>query len=72
TSIDSIQECCIFTSIAMIIDYMLQMSFFIATLTIDLERLELEYNMSIGESDNEDEDDIPLSKTINYGRRIVA
>ncbi|CAG8779373.1 33237_t:CDS:2 [Gigaspora margarita] len=76
TSIDSIQEFCIFTSIAMIIDYMLQMSFFIATLSIDLERLELEYNMSdlyinrIGESDNDDKDDIPLSKTINYGRRI--
>ncbi|CAG8616195.1 8245_t:CDS:2 [Dentiscutata erythropus] len=76
TNIESIQEFCIFTSIAMIIDYMLQMSFFIATLSIDLERLELEYNMSnlfnnrVGEPVNDDKNDNPLSKTIIYGRRI--
>ncbi|CAG8570609.1 335_t:CDS:2, partial [Cetraspora pellucida] len=73
-NIESIQEFCIFTSIAMIIDYMLQMSFFIATLSIDLERLELEmsnlFNNRIGEPDSDDKDVIPLSKTINYGRRI--
>jgi hypothetical protein len=41
TSIDSVQEFCIFTSVAMIIDYLLQMSFFITTLSIDLRRLEV-------------------------------
>jgi len=41
TSINSVQEFCIFTSVAMIIDYLLQMSFFITTLSIDLRRLEV-------------------------------
>ncbi|CAI2172240.1 14778_t:CDS:2 [Funneliformis geosporum] len=41
TNINSVQEFCIFTSVAMIIDYFLQMSFFITTLSIDLRRLEI-------------------------------
>ncbi|CAG8440780.1 7096_t:CDS:2 [Funneliformis mosseae] len=40
TNINSVQEFCIFTSVAMIVDYLLQMSFFITTLSIDLRRLE--------------------------------
>ncbi|CAG8751638.1 18592_t:CDS:2, partial [Acaulospora morrowiae] len=42
TGIDSVQEFCIFTSVAMIIDYVLQMSFFVTILSIDLRRLEYE------------------------------
>lgn len=41
TAIDLVQEFCIFTSVAIIIDYLLQMSFFITTLSIDLQRLEV-------------------------------
>lgn len=41
TAIDLVQEFCIFTSVAIIIDYLLQMSFFITTLSIDLRRLEV-------------------------------
>lgn len=41
TTIDLVQEFCIFTSVAIIIDYLLQMSFFITTLSIDLRRLEV-------------------------------
>ncbi|CAG8436339.1 9077_t:CDS:2 [Funneliformis caledonium] len=41
TNINSVQEFCIFTSVAMIVDYLLQMSFFITTLSIDLRRLEI-------------------------------
>ncbi|CAG8517990.1 9286_t:CDS:2 [Cetraspora pellucida] len=71
-NIDSIREFCIFTSIAMIIDFMLQMSFFIAVLSIDLERLELEIcTYRVGNSDvNTDRDTMSLSKIANYGRRI--
>ena len=43
SSIDLVQEFCIFVSVAMIIDYLLQMSFFITTLSIDLRRLEVKY-----------------------------
>ncbi|CAG8652734.1 5543_t:CDS:2, partial [Scutellospora calospora] len=75
TNINSIQEFCIFTSIAMIIDFMLQMSFFIAVLSIDLERLALEisnlYNNRISNpDDNINKKSIQHSKTTNYGRRI--
>ncbi|CAG8786773.1 20577_t:CDS:2, partial [Racocetra persica] len=42
TNIDSIKEFCIFTSIAMIITYILHMSFFVTALSIDLKRSELE------------------------------
>ncbi|CAG8487505.1 7627_t:CDS:2 [Rhizophagus irregularis] len=60
TTIDLVQEFCIFTSVAIIIDYLLQMSFFITTLSIDLRRLEISdlYNRRVG---------IPLNpkKTLN-------
>ncbi|CAG8556671.1 1743_t:CDS:2, partial [Ambispora leptoticha] len=41
TSIDSVQEFCVFTLVAVIVDYILQMTFFITTLSIDIRRLEL-------------------------------
>jgi hypothetical protein len=41
TVIDLVQEFCIFTSVAIVIDYLLQMSFFVTTLSIDLRRLEV-------------------------------
>src|SRR5436305_13615775 len=41
TSNDLVQEFCIFTSVAMIVDYLLQMSFIITTFSIDLRRLEI-------------------------------
>ncbi|GBB87350.1 hypothetical protein RclHR1_01380012 [Rhizophagus clarus] len=60
TAIDLVQEFCIFTSVAIIIDYLLQMSFFVTTLSIDLRRLEISdlYNRRVG---------VPLNpkKTIN-------
>ncbi|CAG8485397.1 6346_t:CDS:2 [Paraglomus occultum] len=40
-SIDSVQEFCLFTSISVVIDYILQMTFFVATLSIDIKRLEM-------------------------------
>ncbi|CAG8455442.1 16064_t:CDS:2 [Dentiscutata heterogama] len=67
TNIGSIKEFCIFTSIAMIIDYMLQMSFFVAILSIDLERLELEMSYLYSKTDREI---LPASQTNNYTRRI--
>ncbi|RIB00478.1 sterol-sensing domain of SREBP cleavage-activation-domain-containing protein [Gigaspora rosea] len=71
TSIDSIQEFCIFTSIALIIDYMLQISFFVAVLSIDLQLFALETICTYcNDNDNTDRDVIPPSKTANYGRRI--
>ncbi|CAG8676909.1 17298_t:CDS:2, partial [Cetraspora pellucida] len=73
TNIDSIKEFCIFTSIAMIIIYILHMSFFVATLSIDLKRSELEilFNNPISNSNNDtNANNIPLLKTINYGRKI--
>ncbi|CAG8542563.1 24646_t:CDS:2, partial [Cetraspora pellucida] len=73
TNIDSIKEFCIFTSIAMIIIYILHMSFFVATLSIDLKRSELEilFNNPISNSNNDtNANTIPLLKSINYGRKI--
>ncbi|KAF0470016.1 WD40 repeat-like protein [Gigaspora margarita] len=71
TSIDSIQEFCIFTSIAMIIDYMLQITFFVTVLSIDLQWFELETICTYcNDNDNTDRDVFPPSKTANYGRRI--
>ncbi|CAG8580559.1 13472_t:CDS:2, partial [Dentiscutata erythropus] len=67
TNIGSIKEFCIFTSIAMIINYMLQMTFFVAILSINLERLELEMSYLYNKADKEI---IPLSQTNNYARRI--
>ncbi|CAG8506912.1 11550_t:CDS:2 [Dentiscutata heterogama] len=70
TSID-IQEFCIFTSIAMIIDYVLQITFFVAVLSIDLEWFELEKICTYyADNDNTDRNIIPPSKAANYGRRI--
>ncbi|CAG8808102.1 19403_t:CDS:2, partial [Dentiscutata erythropus] len=69
-SID-IQEFCIFTSIAMIIDYVLQITFFVAVLSIDLEWFELEKICTYyADNDNTDRNIILPSKTANYGRRI--
>ncbi|KAF0485260.1 WD40 repeat-like protein [Gigaspora margarita] len=71
TNIDSIQEFCIFTSIAMIIDYMLQITFFIAVLSIDLQWFALETICTYcNDNENTNKNVIPSSKTANYGRRI--
>jgi hypothetical protein len=40
-NVDTIQEFCIFISVAVTADYLLQMSFYITTLSIDLRRLEV-------------------------------
>ncbi|CAG8485180.1 10723_t:CDS:2 [Paraglomus brasilianum] len=40
-SVDSVQEFCLFTSLSVVIEYILQMTFFVATLSIDIQRLEM-------------------------------
>jgi len=40
-SVDSVQEFCLFTSLSVVIEYILQMTFFVATLSIDIQRLEV-------------------------------
>ncbi|CAJ0746372.1 18861_t:CDS:2 [Entrophospora sp. SA101] len=48
-NVDSLQEFCIFISVTMIIDYLLQMSLYITILSIDLRRLEISdlYNRKV-------------------------